>query len=303
MCLCVRLSACFRKQGRVLFGWKSNLFHMKPGRGRICILCSRLAPWHCSKRERSQKRAVEQDRKELELLEETVWLVRHERCRHCASSPPLTYFYSGDEKSLKGRWFSHGVDSIRYALLGSELGLLKSSSLPHYFFFQQAKVPGGNDKWTKPKFPWISISASQELRAVNKSQKVAQQLSGWLLSFILRMHQFWLNVSLEETFFVWRTDWRELWKWQDCQELKKSSISLSESSFVFPFSLNCRLPGTLSFGVKCLLFPLCAHAINKHYFHREFESWWASMHATENNLRKPICIWKRDFNCIFQSRC
>lgn len=45
--VCAHLSACFRKQGRVLFGWKSRLFHMEPGQSRICILCTCLAPWHC----------------------------------------------------------------------------------------------------------------------------------------------------------------------------------------------------------------------------------------------------------------
>lgn len=45
------------------------------------------------------------------------------------------------------------------------------------------------------------------------------------------MHQFWLKMSLEETFFVWIADWGEIWKWQDCWELKKTSISLAESFF------------------------------------------------------------------------
>lgn len=51
-------------------------------------------------RENSQKLAAEQDRREL-----------HERCRHCALPPPLTFFYSGDKESLKGWQFSHGADS------------------------------------------------------------------------------------------------------------------------------------------------------------------------------------------------
>lgn len=166
------------------------------------------------------------------------------------------------------------------------------------------EVPGGNDKWTEPEFPWISISASQVLRAVNKSQKVAQQLSGRLPSFILSctMHQFWLNVSLEETFFVWRTVWGELWKWQDCQELKKPSVSLSESFSVLFILTTAGCHERFSLGVKCLQLSLSAPAINKHFFYSEFESWWASKHDTENNPRKRICIWKQDFNCIFQTK-
>lgn len=88
---------------------------------------------------------------------------------------------------------------------------------------------------------WISMAniyAFQELRAVNKSQKVAQQLSGLVPSFMLscRMHWFWLNVSLEETFFAYRTDWRDLWKREYCWELNKLSFRVRKVFCVFLFS-------------------------------------------------------------------
>lgn len=258
-----------------------------------------------NKRERSQKLAVEQDRRELQLLEETVWPVQTwEMQALCLVTSSDLFLFCGRRKLERLLIFPWGRFNQKFSS-GRGTKAAKSSFLPLYLFFQQAEVPGGNNRWIEPEFPWISISASRELRAVKKSQKVAQQLSGWLPSFILScgMHRFWLNGSLEETFFVWRTDWDELWKWQDCRELKKPSVSLLECFPVFPFSPNCRLLWTLSLGVICLQFPLCAHAINKHCFYSESESWWVSMHATENNLRKPICIWKQDFNCIFQSRC
>lgn len=54
---------------------------------------------------------------------------------------------------------------------------------------------------------WISMAnayAFQELREVNKSLMVAQQLPELVPSFMLicRMPWVWLNVSLEETFFA-----------------------------------------------------------------------------------------------------
>lgn len=132
-CVCARLSACFRKQGRVLFGWKSKLFHMEPGQSRICILCSCLAPWHWLGKGKEPETACRAGQKGVggdRLASPGM------RCGYCASSPPLTYFYSKDEESLKGQWFSHEVDWIKDSLSGGEPGLLKSSFLLHYLFFQ-----------------------------------------------------------------------------------------------------------------------------------------------------------------------
>lgn len=76
-----------------------------------------------------------------------------------------------------------------------------------------------------------------------------------------------------------------------------NSISELESFFVFSFSHNFRLPGTVSLGVRCLQFPLCPHTIKECCFYSEFESWWASVYVTGNSLRQCLHL-KPGFNCI-----
>jgi len=54
-CICarvfVRASLCLFQEARESAIWiKIQIVSQKPGRGRICILCSRLTPWHRSRK-------------------------------------------------------------------------------------------------------------------------------------------------------------------------------------------------------------------------------------------------------------